>query len=58
MSVEHIRASLTPADLAPAYAAYAEAKRAVPPANEALSKCGQDDPARPALVSRVRALEA
>lgn len=58
MSVEHIRASLTPADLATANAAYAEATRAVAAANEALSKCDQNDLARPKLTAHVRALEA
>ncbi|WP_454656836.1 hypothetical protein [Bosea beijingensis] len=58
MSLEHIRASLTPADLATANAAYTEAMRAVATKNEALSGIGQDDPKRPAISSHIRALEA
>lgn len=58
MSLEHIRASLTPDDLAAANAAYAEAMRAVANKNEALSSIGQDDPKRPAMSSHIRAVEA
>lgn len=58
MSLEHIRASLTPTDLASANAAYAEAMRTVAAKNEALSKRDHNDPARAVLTSHIRAVEA
>lgn len=58
MSFEHIRATLTVADLATANAAYGEAMRAVTAKHEVLAARDQNDPVRAGLISHIRALEA
>ncbi|MDP3255377.1 hypothetical protein [Bosea sp. (in: a-proteobacteria)] len=57
MSFEHIRASLTAAELADANAAYTEAMRLVAAKNETLSARDHNDPVRATLTAHIRALE-
>lgn len=57
MSFEHLRASLTVADLATANAAYGNAMRTVEAQHAVLSARDHNDPTRPTLTAHIRALE-